>query len=215
MEFSRRGIMLGTLATALTSVWARIAGAAGLPVQIPPERRPFWPTDVIDKIYRDTYRRLIDPDAFGAVFDRAIEVLHASNNEEIEREEAVARMLAIHAEALRHPPPPPEIVPLRPDEVGVHDAIALLRRAISGQSRIELEQPWASVFHCYGEFEIDGWKLTAFKRGYGIQYLDAAVSPDGRVDTYSSWDARAGNPVHLLSDDEQDRLDALIESVDV
>jgi hypothetical protein len=56
-----------------------------------------------------------------------------------------------------------------------------------------------------------GWQLTAFKRSYGIKYLDCAVAPDDRVGSYDSWSAREGNPVHLLTDDEQDRLDDIIE----
>lgn len=213
MRFSRRGILLGTLATVLTSVWSRIIGVRRLPAPAPSER-PTWPSDVVGKLYRDAHRRLIDPDAFEAAFDRAIEVLHASNAGKIKREEATTRMLAIHAEALRHPPPQHEIAALGADEVGVHEAMQLLRRAIAGESHIELEYPWAEVFHCYGQFVIEGWKLTAFKRNYGIKYLDAALSPDGRMGTYALWQAREGNPVHLLSDEEQDRLDELIEGVD-
>ncbi|TQF32973.1 hypothetical protein [Bradyrhizobium sp. UNPA324] len=212
MKFARRAILLGTLTTMLTSVWSRIIGAPGLPAPAP-SARPTWPTDVVSKLYRDAHRRLIDPDAFEAAFDQAIEVLRASNAGKIEREEATTRMLAIHAEALRHPPPPREIPPLRADEVGVHEAMALLRRAIAGESHIELEHPWAEVFHSFGQFTIEGWKLTAFKRNRGIKYLDAALSPDGHMGTYVSWQAREGNPVHLLSDEEQDRLDELIEGI--
>lgn len=212
MRFSRRGILLGTLTTVLTSVWSRIIRAR-LPAPTP-SVRPTWPTDVLGKLYRDTHRRLVDPDAFEAAFDRAIEVLRASNAGKIDREQATTRMLAIHSEALRHPPPPRKIATLRADEVGVHEAMALLRRAITSESHIELEYPWANVFHSYGQFAIERWKLTAFKRNYGIKYLDAALSPDGRIGTYDSWQAREGNPVHLLLDEEQDRLDELIESIE-
>jgi hypothetical protein len=69
------------------------------------------------------------------------------------------------------------------------------------------------VVHTLGEFRIDGWRLTAFKRSRGIKYLDRAVATDGRVGTYDSWSAREGNPVHLLTDDEQDALDDLIEGI--
>ncbi|RXH24205.1 hypothetical protein XH99_29530 [Bradyrhizobium nanningense] len=213
MKFARRGILLGSLTTMLTSVWSRIIGAPRLPAPAP-SARPTWPTDVVSKLYRDMYRRLIDPDAFDAAFDRATAVLRASIAGKIDCEEAITRLLAIRSEALRHPPPPREIAPLRADEVGVHEAMALLRRAIVGESHIELKYPWAEVFHSYGQFAIEGWKLTAFKRNYGIKYLDAALSPDGRTGTYDSWQAREGNPVHLLLDEEQDRLDELIEGID-
>jgi hypothetical protein len=41
------------------------------------------------------------------------------------------------------------------------------------------------------------------------------VAPDGRIGTYDSWSAQEGNPVHHLTDDEQDKLDDLIEGIEI
>jgi hypothetical protein len=87
----------------------------------------------------------------------------------------------------------------------------------SGGVRASCASPRSILFcgrYPLGHFEIDGWEPRAFKRSYGIKYLDLAVAPDGRVGTYDSWSAREGNPVHLLSDDDQDRLDDIIEGID-
>jgi hypothetical protein len=212
----RRDVLLGSVATALAAVWSRLAGAVAIVRQAAPTPTPsryFCACDQLDRMLRDRSRRLIDDDAFDTAFNQAIEILRASNNRQIDDAEAAGRMLAVHSRALRHPPPPREILPLPPDEVGVAEAMALLRRAISGESRIEIERPWREVFHSLGKFEIDGWKLLAFKRNRGIKYLDRAVAPDGRMGTYDSWTAREGNPIHLLTDDEQDKLDDLIEGI--
>jgi hypothetical protein len=162
-------------------------------------------------MWRDLYRRLIDFEHFDQAFTEATSILRNSNRGTLSPEEAAAHMLAVHSEALRHRPPEREIPPLPADQVGIDEAMAVTRRAICGEGRIELERPWREVFHCYGHFEIDGWKLIAFKRSRGIQYLDRAAAPDGRVGTYDAWSEREGNPVYMLSDDEQDHLDDVIE----
>ena len=205
VKLKRRELLLGSIATAFVAAWSRVAGAAGILRPAPPPSAPLVLSagETLGRMLRDRRRRLIE-----------FEILRASNDGEIEPAEADRRMLSAHMEALRHPPPPREIPPLPPDQVNVDEAMALLRRAIYGQSHIELERPWREVFHSLGKFEIDGWEMLAFKRNRGIKYLDRAVAPDGRVGTYNSWSAREGNPVHHRTDDEQDKLDDLIEEID-
>jgi hypothetical protein len=214
----RRDLLLGSVASSIASAWSRVAGAVAIVRQatppVPPSRY-HSAGDHLDRIYRDLYRRLMDPEHFDRAFTQAISILQSENRGTLATEEAAARKLAVHSEALRHRPPAREILPLPPDQVGVHEVMTLLRRAICGESRIEIERPWREVFHTLGRVEIDGWRLTAFKRSHGIKYLDRAVATDGRVGTYDSWSAREGNPVHLLTDDEQDALDDLIEGIDI
>jgi len=211
----RRDVLLGSVATAFAATWSRVAGAVAIvrpaPSPVPP--RYFSAGDHMDRMLRDFHRRLIDQGEFDKAFGRAIEILGASNRGETDEIDASGRMLAVHSEALRHPPEPREMPPLPDDQVGVAEAVALLRRVISGEVRIRLARPWREVIHTLGQFEIDGWKLIAFKRSHGVKYLDSAVAPDGRTGTYDSWEAREGNPVHLLADDEQDRLDDIIEGI--
>lgn len=213
----RRELLLGSLSSAVAAAWSRLAGAVGIALPAPTQKLAgtAWPTDELDRIFRDLYRRLIREDAFDVAFDKALKILRACNNGEIDRDDAVARIAEVRSEALQQPPPPREISLLPADQVGVGEAMALLRRAIAGEARIDVDRPWKTVIHCYGEFQIDGWKLTAFKRSRGIKYLDRAVAPDGRIGTYDSWSAREGNPVHHLTDDEQDKLDDLIEGIDL
>lgn len=103
--------------------------------------------------------------------------------------------------------------PVAAGEVGVEEVIDLLRRAIAGDARIVVERKWRDVWHTDGNFLIDGWRLSGFKRSYGIKYVSEAIAPDGRHGTYDGWSVREGNPVHLLSNDEQDALDEIMESL--
>lgn len=89
--------------------------------------------------------------------------------------------------------------------------MALLRRAIAGEVRVVVMRPWKDVWHTNGDFSIDGWQLSGFKRSYGIKSVVEAISPDGRRGTHESWAAREGNPIHLLENDEQDDLSKLME----
>ncbi|MBN9007153.1 MAG: hypothetical protein J0H40_17280 [Rhizobiales bacterium] len=205
--------------TALTAAWSRVARAAGIarvpaepPAPIPP--RYLTAGDHVDRMWRDVYRRKIDGDHFlRAVFNNYIEELRKLNRGEVDEATAAARMLALHSEALCHPPSPREIPPLPADEVGVDEVMALLRRAIAGEVRIVVAQPWSDVCHTHGDLSIYGWRLTGFRRNYGIKYIESATSPDSRRGTRESWSAREGNPVYLLADDEQDALDDLIEKL--
>lgn len=212
MKFSKRDILLGAIAGAISAAWSRVLGSPfaidGTPSA---PARHVGSYAHIDRMYRDLYRRLIDPDYFDGAFTDVIAILRQENAAKLGVEEAAARMFAVHSEALRHPPPQRDIPPLPADQIGVDEAMASLRRAICGVSHIKVEQPWREFVHGYGNFEIDTWKLIGFKRSRGIKYLDRAVAPDGRVGTYDSWSAREGNPVHLLTNDEQDAIDELLE----
>ncbi len=215
----RRQFLHVSVATVISTICGRLAGA------MPSIRRagPATPStststsrfydvgDQLDRMWRDMHRRSIDTDYFvNHAFDRAIAILGKSNRGELTREEAAAQMLAVHAEALHHPPPEREIPDLPADQVGVHEAMAVLRRAISGESNIVVDRPWRELFHGLGDFVIDGWKMCGFRRSDGIKYLDRAVSADGRVGTYESWEEREGNPILLLADREQDILNDIL-----
>jgi hypothetical protein len=216
----RRQFLYGSIATAISAAWGRLARAMPSIRSAEPaisstsdSTSRFYDVGAqLDRLWRDMHRRSIDTDYFvNQAFGRAIEILGRNNRGELTQEEAAEQMFAVHAEALRHPPPEREIPDLPADQVGVHEAMAVLRRAISGESHIVVERPWQELFHGLGDFEIDGWKMRGFKRSDGIKYLDRAVSADGRVGTYESWEEREGNPILLLADREQDILNDILE----
>jgi hypothetical protein len=212
----RRDFLRGVSTAALTAAWSRVAGAVVRPAATPLPRssRYLWAGERVDRMWRDVYRRRIDGEFYmQRVLNRSTEILRMLNCGEIDEITAAARMFALHSEALRNPPPPREIPPLPAGEIGVDEVMALLRRAIAGEARIVVEQPWKSVWHTEADFSIDGWRLTGFKRTHGIKSVVEAIAPDGRRGTHESWNSREGNPVHLLSDDEQDDLSRLMEGL--
>jgi hypothetical protein len=175
----RRDLLLVMVSASIAAAWSRVVGAVGTARDTSPHAvrpRQLWAGDIFDRMYSDMHRRSIDHPAFNRAWRAGLEVLHAGNRGEIDDDTATARMSAIRSEAPRHPPPPRQIPPLPADQVGVHEAMALLRRAICGESHIALERPWKEVIYCHGAFEIDGWRMTAFKRSRGIKHLDRAVA---------------------------------------
>jgi hypothetical protein len=58
---------------------------------------------------------------------------------------------------------------------------------------------------------VDGWSIEAFKRNFGMKYVQEVRAPDGRTGDYQSFAAREGNPFSLLEDDEQDAICEILE----
>ncbi|WP_027526725.1 hypothetical protein [Bradyrhizobium sp. Ec3.3] len=71
--------------------------------------------------------------------------------------------------------------------------MAVLRRAADGSTRPQIVQPangWKHLYHGVGEFRVDGWTMEAFKRSFGMKYVQEARAPDGRTGSYESFAAR-------------------------
>ncbi|SRR5258708_14538876 len=136
-------------------------------------------SDFIDQFWRDRARRSVDEKAFLVAFDAMIAALRSARlRERLPRNEDLQ---AIPDEARRHPESPREIPPLPPDQVGVEEVMAILRRVVAGNARPIVEYPWREVQHTLTSFVVDGWRMTGFRRSYGIKYPDHAIAPDGRV----------------------------------
>jgi len=116
----RRDFMRGVSTAALTAAWSRAAGAGGIVAKPaaaspwPNSSRHLWAGERFEQMWRDVYRLKIDAAWFMEdVFKRCTQVMKEARLGEIDEITAAARMLALHSEALRHPPEPREIPPLR------------------------------------------------------------------------------------------------------
>ena len=92
----------------------------------------------------------------------------------------------------------------------------VLRRIVSGFPRPEVIFPatgWKRLRHGVGEFTVDGWSIEAFKRNFGMNYVQEARSPDGPTGNYETFAAREGNPFRLLEDNEQDAICEILENL--
>ncbi len=169
-----------------------------------------------DRLSRDWHRRRIDDDAFHAAQDRLQELHDRVWDRFEEWRPLMPELDTILEEARRHPQALTELPPLPKGGVAVAEVVAVLRRILSGDAVPRLVSPksgWKHLFHSIGEFTADGWTIHAFKRNEGVKYVDKAVSPDGRTGNFDFFASREGGPIDLLEDDEQDRLDVIIEGL--
>lgn len=170
----------------------------------------------MDRLWREHARRRITDEAFLHAQRRWGDFVRANRATGINPAALRAAANAILAEALSHAPEPRPLPPLPAGRIGPPEVVALLRRVLAGEARVAMVAPplrWSDVFHMLGDVTVEGWRLTFFRRGQGVKYVDEAVAPDGRRSRYPDLDAREGNPVFLLDDDEQDRLDDLMDAL--
>jgi hypothetical protein len=208
----------------------RIELEAKLRAAVPPEwngpdlaivwRRPVageWAAawiDAIDKLWREWRRRRITDSAFEDA-RKALSVLHRRVWDEAEDHGPLLPKIGeILAEARRHPPAVRQFPPLPPGQVDVAEVMGVLRRIANGSARPQVVFPangWTLLWHGVGELTMDGWSIEAFKRNFGMKYVQEARAPDGRTGDYKSFAAREGNPFMLLEDDEQDAICEILE----
>lgn len=172
--------------------------------------------DGIDKLWRDWRRRRISDDAFEDA-RQALSVLHRRVWDEAEDHgQLLPKIGEVLAEARQHLPAARQVPALPPGQVGVAEVIDVLRRIANGSALPQVVFPangWRHLFHAVGEFTMHGWSIAAFKRNFGMKYVQAARSPDGRTGDYGTFASREGNPFSLLEDDEQDAICEILEGL--
>jgi len=92
----------------------------------------------------------------------------------------------------------------------------LFRRALRGEAKIfTVGVSWTEIYAGNVEVRIDGYKLAIFNDGNQVDYVDSATAPDGRIGDFDDWYIGNDKPVDLLTDEEQDRLETLMEAAEV
>jgi hypothetical protein len=75
--------------------------------------------------------------------------------------------------------------------------------------------PTTSTTRCPNSRRIDGYELVIFNDCNQVDYVDSALAPDGRRGDFDDrWNV-GEEPVDLLTDEEQTRLEALMEEAAV
>lgn len=172
-------------------------------------------SEVRDKLWRDLHRRTVSLDAYEAAVDRLGDIHRAVFDDAADHAPFMTELAEILSEARRHPAEQTEIPPPAPGEIEVEEVIAVLRKIIRREAIPRVIFPesgrWRELWHSIGEFEVDGWRIEAWKRNEGMNYVHLAVAPDGRKATYDDFEKREGNPYALLDNEEQDALDDILE----
>lgn len=170
--------------------------------------------DAINKLWREWHRRRIADDAFKDARE-ALSVLHRRVWDEAEDHGPLLPKLSeILTEARRHPPAARRFPPLPPGQVDVAEVMNVLLRIANGFARPQVVLPatgWQHLWHGVGEFTVNGWAIEAFKRNFGMEYVQEVRAPDGRTSDYKAFAAREGDPFSLLEDDEQDVICEILE----
>jgi hypothetical protein len=92
----------------------------------------------------------------------------------------------------------------------------LFRRALRGEVKIvAVGQSWKDAYAGNVDLRIDGYKLVIFNDCDQVDYVDSATAPDGRIADFDDWWIGKDEPVDLLTDEEQDRLETLMEAAEV
>jgi hypothetical protein len=92
----------------------------------------------------------------------------------------------------------------------------LFRRALRGEAKIfTVGASWTDIYASNVEVRIDGYKLVIFNDCNQVDYVDHAIAPDGREADFDDWWFVQEEPVDLLTDDEQTRLETLMEEAPV
>ncbi len=92
----------------------------------------------------------------------------------------------------------------------------LFRSALRGETKIfTVGGSWTEIYAANVEVRIDGYKLAIFNDCNQVDYVDSATAPDGRIADFDDWMIGNDEPIDLLTDEEQDRLEALMEAAEV
>ncbi|WP_038935059.1 hypothetical protein [Bradyrhizobium japonicum] len=123
--------------------------------------------DAIDRLWRDWRRRRVSDDAFEDAREApSVRVWDAAED----HGPLLPRIGEILTEARKHPPAMRQFPPLPPDQVGMAEVMAVLRRIANGSAHPQVGFPangWKHLWHGVGEFIADGWSIEAFKRNFG------------------------------------------------
>jgi hypothetical protein len=92
----------------------------------------------------------------------------------------------------------------------------LFRRALRGEVKIfTVGASWTDIYASNVEVRIGGYKLVIFNDCNQVDYVDSAITPDGREGDFDDWFFSDTEPVDLLNDEEQTRLETLMEAAPV
>ena len=103
-----------------------------------------------------------------------------------------------------------------PNEVTGPEIANLFRKAIRHEVKIEaLGESWKSVYAGDVRFRIGDYLVTIFNDCNELDYIDSATAPDGREGDFDAWWNSETEPLTLLTAQEYQQLENLLESAPV
>ncbi len=105
------------------------------------------------------------------------------------------------------------MMPQPPNEVTGPEIADLFRKAIRREVKIvALGESWKSVYAGDVRFRIGNYTVVIFNDCNELDYVDSAAAPDGREGDFDDWWESHTEPVTLLTPQEYQALENLLES---
>jgi hypothetical protein len=102
------------------------------------------------------------------------------------------------------------------NSVSGQEILELFRKAIRGEAKIAaLGQSWNEVGAGDVRFRIGDYEVVIFNDCAELDYADSATAPDGRKGDFDEWWKADTEPVRLLTEQEYEALEHLLESAPV
>lgn len=98
------------------------------------------------------------------------------------------------------------------------EIVALLRQILAQPHALKLAgRSWDDIFAGEVEFTFCGWNLSIFNDCDGLDYVDEARAPDGRVGDFDDWVLPDSliSPLDDLSSDEFRQLEAALKAATI
>lgn len=101
-------------------------------------------------------------------------------------------------------------------EVPGSEIAELLRKVLRGDEKaLAVGSSWGDVYAGEVRFRIGDYELLIFNDCNELDYVDSVKAPDGRVGDFDDWWESGTEPVQLLDEKEQRRLQDLLSEAPV
>jgi hypothetical protein len=101
--------------------------------------------------------------------------------------------------------------------ISMAEVADVLRRAARGEIPVTVNFPYVPNERSSVDFQAEGFTISIYDDAGCLDYVDWALTPDGRRCAFDDWVNAAkkakletGNPLHLLSEDEQEALQTIL-----
>jgi hypothetical protein len=98
----------------------------------------------------------------------------------------------------------------------------LLKRVVRGEIPVTVDFPYVPNESASANFHAEGFTISIYDDAGCLDYVDWALAPDGRRCAFDDWGApgktaklETGNPLDLLSEDEQEALQAILVAAQI
>jgi hypothetical protein len=172
--------------------------------------------DAFGALWRGMLAERISGDAWTTAMGRLKRLRDAVQRWPVDDIRVLTGIDRIVAHAVASPPPPRPLLEPGPNDVTLPEILIAYRAAAAGEEPIRLVsgKAWRDLFHEEGEIRIGRLRLRLFKRDNGARGTVHARHDDGRVSDFERLHAMGPDPLHVMDEDEFEKLCGLLEALE-